>query len=183
MRDTRGSGKPFVLTLIYHMTHLPYSASHPHYLRYTDPDYRGDNRYRINFAIDEMIQKGFEHNLSEEDKQHIINLYDGCVYEFDAQVGAIVKELKELGLLDNTIVGVWADHGDDLYEHGTTPRTRRVPVRRRSGQPRAGGVRRAGYPTAAHRHDHAVDRSCADVALLVGHQGAARDVDRRGSQR
>ncbi len=120
LRDMRGGHKPFMLTLIYHMTHLPYSASHPHYLRYTDPDYRGDNRYRINFAIDEMIQKGFEHSLSDEDKQHIINLYDGCVFEFDAQVGAIVAELKELGLLENTIVGVWADHGDDLYEHGTT---------------------------------------------------------------
>jgi len=28
--------------------------------------------------------------------------------------------LKELGIADRVIVGVIADHGDDLYEHGTT---------------------------------------------------------------
>ena len=58
-----------------------------------------------------MIQRGFDHDLSEAEKQHIIDLYDGCVFEFDEQVGAIVAELKKRGLLENTIVGVWGDHG------------------------------------------------------------------------
>ncbi|MCZ6785559.1 MAG: sulfatase, partial [Planctomycetota bacterium] len=114
------SGKPFFLTLIYHVTHLPYSASYPYYTLYTDPEYRGRNRYRIDFQIDEMIQRGFEHDLTEEERRHIIDLYDGCVRQFDGQVGAIVAHLKRLGLLENTVVGVWADHGDDLYEPGTT---------------------------------------------------------------
>ena len=113
-------GKPFFLTLVYHVTHLPYSSTYPYYTKFTDPNYRGDNRFRINFKIDQMIKRGFDHDLSAADKQHIIDLYDGCVMEFDAQVGAIVAHLKKRGLLENTIVGVWGDHGDDLYEHGTT---------------------------------------------------------------
>lgn len=112
--------KPFALFVIYHVTHLPYSASYPYYQKFTDPDYRGRNRYRINFNIDEMIQRGFDHDLTDEEQRHIIDLYDGCVNEFDDQVGKIVATLDELGLADNTIVGVWGDHGDDLYEHGTT---------------------------------------------------------------
>jgi len=112
--------KPFCLVLVYHVTHLPYSASYPYYAQFTDPEYRGRNRYRIDFKIDDMIQRGFEHDLGDAEKQHIIDLYDGCVREFDDQVGAVVQALEELGLTDRTIVGVWADHGDDLYEHGTT---------------------------------------------------------------
>jgi len=118
-KQARGD-RPFFLTVVYHVTHLPYSASYPYYTLFTDPDYRGRNRYRIDFQIDEMIQRGFDHDLSEREKQHIVDLYDGAVREFDDQVGALVETLEELGLRDRTIVGVWADHGDDLYEHGTT---------------------------------------------------------------
>ena len=113
-------GRPFCLVVVYHVTHLPYSASYPYYSRFVDPEYRGKNRYRIDFEIDAMIQRGFEHGLSEEERRHIIDLYDGCVQEFDDQVGAIVAHLRELGLDEHTVVGVFADHGDDLYEHGTT---------------------------------------------------------------
>jgi len=120
MRDAAEDGRPFFLTVVFHVTHLPYSASHPYYSLYTDPDYRGRNRYRIDFDIDAMIQRGFDHDLSPAEIQHIKDLYDGCVTEFDAQVGALVSALEELGIADKTIVGVVADHGDDLYEHGTT---------------------------------------------------------------
>ena len=120
LEDAAQGDEPFFLTVVYHVTHLPYSASYPYYTLYADPEYKGRNRYRIDFKIDDMIQRGFDHDLAPEEMQHIKDLYDGCVTEFDDQVGAIVAALKELGLSDRTIVGVWADHGDDLYEHGTT---------------------------------------------------------------
>lgn len=114
------SGRPFFLTVAYHVTHLPYSAHHPYCTEFTDPAYRGRNRYRIDFRIDEMIQRGFDHDLSEEEQRHIRNLYDGCVRELDDQVGALVEHLRRRGLLDRTVVGVIGDHGDDLYEPGCT---------------------------------------------------------------
>ncbi|MFQ5844856.1 MAG: sulfatase, partial [Planctomycetota bacterium] len=114
------AGRPFFLVAVYHATHLPYASSYPYYGRFVDPGYRGRNRYRIDFRIDEMIRRGFDHDLTAPERRHIVDLYDGCVQEFDDQVGAVVDRLRALGLLDHTIVGVWADHGDDLYEHGTT---------------------------------------------------------------
>jgi arylsulfatase A-like enzyme len=120
LAQAASADEPFFLVIVYHVTHLPYSATYPYHEAFRDPDYRGRNRYRIDFRIDDMIQRGFDHDLTAEEKQHIKDLYDGCVLEFDAQVGELVAELEDLGLAGRTIVGVWSDHGDDLYEHGTT---------------------------------------------------------------
>lgn len=47
------------------------------------------------------------------------SLLDSAIYEIDRKmVGDIVKELKELGLYDKTIVVITADHGDEFMEHG-----------------------------------------------------------------
>lgn len=118
--DLASSDAPFLLLVTYHATHLPYSASYPYYSMFRERGYDGRNLYRIDFAIDAMIKRGFDHDLTEREEAHIVNLYDGCVREFDDQVGQIVRHLEERGLIDDTIVGVLADHGDDLYEHGTT---------------------------------------------------------------
>ncbi len=114
------SERPFLLLVKYHATHLPYSSSHPYFSTFREPGYHGRNLYRIDFAIDAMIQRGFDHDLTDREKSHIVNLYDGCVREFDDQVGEVVRHLADRGLLNDTIVGVLSDHGDDLYEHGTT---------------------------------------------------------------
>lgn len=113
-------GRPFFLAVVYNTTHLPYSAAYPYDRAFTDPDYRGRNRYRIDYKIDELIQRGFDHDLTPAEMRHVVDLYDGCVLELDAQVGDLVAALGELGLTERTIVGAWGDHGDDLYEHGTT---------------------------------------------------------------
>jgi arylsulfatase A-like enzyme len=120
LEQAASGDEPFFLVVVYHVTHLPYSAAYPYYESFTDPDYRGRNRYRLDFKIDDMIQRGFDHDLTGEETQHIKDLYDGCVLEFDAQVGELVGALEDLGLSGRTVVGVWSDHGDDLYEHGTT---------------------------------------------------------------
>ncbi len=120
LEDAAEDGRPFFLAVAYNTTHLPYSAVSPYDRKFTDPLYRGRNRYRIDFQVDQMIQRGFDHDLTPEETRHVIDLYDGCVSEFDAQVGDLVAALEELGLAGSTIVGVWGDHGDDLYEHGTT---------------------------------------------------------------
>jgi arylsulfatase A-like enzyme len=56
----------------------------------------------------------------------ITALYDGCVRMFDDSVGRVVAELEKQGLMDDTIILITGDHGDDLFEpnctfgHGTT---------------------------------------------------------------
>lgn len=45
-------------------------------------------------------------------------LYDGEIAYDDAQVGRLIASLKELGVYENTVLAVTADHGEGLGEHG-----------------------------------------------------------------
>ena len=44
--------------------------------------------------------------------------YDGAVSSVDANLGAVLAALTELGLYDQTLVVVTADHGESFLEHG-----------------------------------------------------------------
>ena len=62
-------------------------------------------------------------------REELARMYDN-IADMDAQVGAILKQLEDDGLADNTIVFYWSDHGDgvprakrSLYDSGL-----RVPL-------------------------------------------------------
>ncbi|MBI4612531.1 MAG: sulfatase [Planctomycetes bacterium] len=113
-------GRPFFLVGFYSTTHLPYSAKYPYYELFSDPNYRGPNRSQLEFDIDEFITGGFAKDLPPHEIQHIGDLYDGTVRQFDDAVAEVLEHLQERGLAKNTIVVITSDHGDDLYEPGTT---------------------------------------------------------------
>jgi arylsulfatase A-like enzyme len=50
--------------------------------------------------------------------QYARNLYDGEVAFLDRQVGRFVDRLRELDLLDNTVIAIVGDHGEGLGDHG-----------------------------------------------------------------
>ena len=53
-----------------------------------------------------------------EDQVSIRALYDGEVRTVDDQIHRYVQRLEELGILDDTIVIVTSDHGEELLERG-----------------------------------------------------------------
>jgi arylsulfatase A-like enzyme len=55
----------------------------------------------------------------EFDLDQIIDLYDGCVAQFDAEVGRMFAHLERCGLAEETIVIVYSDHGMEFFEHDT----------------------------------------------------------------
>jgi arylsulfatase A-like enzyme len=56
---------------------------------------------------------------TEFDLDQIIDLYDGCVKNFDDEVARILDYLENSGLADNTIVLIFSDHGFEFFEHET----------------------------------------------------------------
>ncbi len=53
------------------------------------------------------------------DKQHLKDLYDGEVSYHDHYLGLFIERLKKLGLYDDTIFVITADHGEEFEEHGS----------------------------------------------------------------
>lgn len=114
IRNAVKAGKPFFMVYFGSNTHFPYGSQYPYYQLYAKKSYRGPHKYR---KVDMMkTYSGFD--LDPADKEQIVALYDGAVRMFDDQVGDMLAFLKKSGLDKNTIVVLFSDHGESLYEDG-----------------------------------------------------------------
>ncbi len=52
------------------------------------------------------------------DRKHLVDLYDAGIRDTDTQIGILLDDLRARGLLENTIVVVVSDHGEEFLEHG-----------------------------------------------------------------
>ncbi|HEY3176872.1 MAG TPA: sulfatase [Candidatus Polarisedimenticolia bacterium] len=64
--------------------------------------------------------------LTPDEMAVLIALYDGEIAYADYRLGRIVETLKDAGLLDETLVVVTSDSGDDLGDHGLLSDASRV---------------------------------------------------------
>lgn len=112
--------RPFFGLLFVSPTHLPYNARAPFNAKYTDPAYDGPHRYQVEVSAHQLITTGFAPTLAPETIAHVRDLYDGAVSDFDATVGEVLDGLRARGLDEHTIVIVTTDHGEDLYDPGST---------------------------------------------------------------
>ncbi|HKU41481.1 MAG TPA: sulfatase, partial [Polyangiales bacterium] len=57
--------------------------------------------------------------FDEVDRAHLEALYDGEISYHDHYLGVFIERLKKLGLYDQTVFVVTADHGEEFYDHGS----------------------------------------------------------------
>lgn len=57
------------------------------------------------------------HEMSPVEIQLELNAYDEAIAYLDNQIGALFEELRKRGVLDNTLVIVTSDHGEQFGEH------------------------------------------------------------------
>jgi len=97
-------------------THTPYDPPDDIRALYCDPSYAGPlSVFRSDHAF--AIHEG-KATPSEADARQIRALYEGGVTYTDRQIALVLAELEKLGTLDDTLVVVTADHGEELGEHG-----------------------------------------------------------------
>ena len=89
---------PFFLFCFFECTHAPYSFPEEEVLR-------ADYLHHINYAT-----------VSEKDAAKLYNRSVNAAHHLDGQLGRIFKALEEAGVLDDTIVIVTGDHGEEFYE-------------------------------------------------------------------
>ncbi len=104
--------RPFFVFLHLWDVHYDYEPPPP-YDSMFDPDYEGDLTSH-NFETGPRIQP----DMPVRDLEHLIALYDGEVRFTDEHLGGVIEKLRALGVLDDTIVAVTSDHGEEFFEHG-----------------------------------------------------------------
>jgi len=110
---------PFLINLFTSSTHVPFASDYPYYNTFTPDDYDGETRFVMTklASPEEILEKQV---LGPEafDIPQTINLYDGCVLQFDEEVGKLMSHLDACQLTDNTIIVIYSDHGADFFETG-----------------------------------------------------------------
>lgn len=126
-RDARGliselcaRADPFFLNIFVSTTHPPFGSEYPYYTLWSDRRYSGESKFVMARLTDpwEIIRRQGD-TKKDFDLEQVIDLYDGCVRNFDDEVQRIVRHLEVCGVADNTIVVVYSDHGMEFFEHDT----------------------------------------------------------------
>lgn len=103
-------GEPWFLYTHYVDVHDPY-LHHPE-ADYS-PEYAGD----LTGARESLKPYRWTPPPSPEDRQRIIDLYDGEILWFDAELKRLFAKLDKRGALDEAWVVITSDHGEGMWDH------------------------------------------------------------------
>lgn len=109
----RPAGRPFFAFLNCTDAHDPYLPPPPFHQQYgphTDRDRRVLGDWRFYATIHQRA--------SQDEIRMAAKAYDGCIAYLDHQLGELLEELDRRGELDNTLVIVTSDHGEQFGEQG-----------------------------------------------------------------
>ena len=111
LEDSREATDPFFLCVDEWDPHEPFDPPQE-YVELYDPGYQGI----------EMIEPfyGPTEKMTEAELNHLRALYAGKVTMVDKWFGKFMDKVRDLGLLDNTLIIVTSDHGHQLGEHGVS---------------------------------------------------------------
>jgi len=100
--------------------HVPYDPP-GEYLRMYDPsEYDGQVKPRMTGdLLEKAKRKPPQVVFDASDKRRLKALHDGEITKHDHFFGAFLERLSELGLSDDTLIVVTADHGEELDDHGS----------------------------------------------------------------
>ncbi|HEV8376485.1 MAG TPA: sulfatase [Candidatus Polarisedimenticolia bacterium] len=108
--------RPFFLWVHYLDPHWTYDPRGEFSARF-DPDYRPSKEMKE--LREGKSLKGdiiFHNRLGEEDRHHLVALYDGEIAQVDAQIGRLLDRMPA-GVKKNLLIVLTSDHGESLCEH------------------------------------------------------------------
>jgi arylsulfatase A-like enzyme len=152
---------PFFAFLNYFDAHHPYEVRPPFDRMFRDPPPR---YWRMGWG---------RHTPEELDEYE--DAYDSAIAYLDEQIDRLLTELDERGVLDNTIVVVTSDHGEQFGEHGLSIHANslytqllHVPLMVRFGDRLPGGSRIASYVSLRDVPATVLDLAGAESGALPG---------------
>ncbi|MDX2109368.1 MAG: sulfatase-like hydrolase/transferase [Verrucomicrobiota bacterium] len=120
LKGARDPTKPFFLSVNWHAPHPPYGLPAPHYgvvprEQVTLPP-QDDSSNKPAYQAELQRSYGTD-RFTPDDWREIIGTYYDMVRMVDTQIGQMVGALQSSGLLDNTIILIWSDHGCFAGQH------------------------------------------------------------------
>lgn len=112
---SKPQGKRFFAYIHYMDVHLPYNNN-----KYNDTFVQKKGKH---FFLPGKIRakdcRKLAHfdKLSSMDKKHLVSLYDGQIRFVDENIKKIISVLKKNNMLNDTLVVITADHGEEFWEH------------------------------------------------------------------
>jgi arylsulfatase A-like enzyme len=95
--------------------HEPYDIAPAEHYQGLDAEYQG----RVDGSTESMqLIRRQELVPSDDEREHLVRLYDGNLRYVDAAVGRVVEGLRRRDLLENTMLVVMSDHGEATGERG-----------------------------------------------------------------
>ena len=110
----RARQRPFFLFLHYYDVHSDYAPG-KNYRELLVGPYQGAVNGTSSQLKDVRLGK---RTLTPADVTHLSELYDAEVRQLDDELGRFLDALQERGLLDDTVIAVTSDHGEEFLEHG-----------------------------------------------------------------
>lgn len=116
----RDPQRPLFLLLHYTDVRPPYIAPPAFMQRVTGRFKREDERDLVDMVrrANRWYLEGQDRPLRQTEMAEITAVYDASVMALDAQVRSLFKALEQRRFLDDAIVVITADRGEDLHEHG-----------------------------------------------------------------
>jgi arylsulfatase A-like enzyme len=104
--DSRKGERPFFAFLNYFDAHSPYTPPAQYAAAFAPTEPRQNPQIETSLTWLE----------AEVERQH--NAYDASLAYLDAQLDSLFGALDRRGLLDNTLIVLASDHGEEFHEHG-----------------------------------------------------------------
>ena len=132
LNELEAGNKPWFLAVGYQKPHLPFVAPKKYWDLYDRNKiqlaefqemgegtpkfaYHSFGELRAYSDIDDSLDIGDK--LPEAKQRELIHGYMACVSYIDAQLGKLLDALESKGILENTVIVLWGDHGWHLGDH------------------------------------------------------------------
>jgi arylsulfatase A-like enzyme len=113
---TANKDKPFFTYIQTIDPHVPYDPPDEDLKLYDGQTYDGPVRSRsTGNLLEDFKRKKVE--LNARDRRRLEALYDGEITYHDRHFGHFLDGLNQLGVLDDTIIVVCSDHGEEFFDH------------------------------------------------------------------
>ncbi|MGB8332769.1 MAG: sulfatase [Polyangiales bacterium] len=100
--------------------HVPYDPPSEYLAMYDPSEYTGQIKPRMTGDLLEKAKRNPPQVVFDQrDKQRLKALHDGEITKHDQFLGMFLARLAELGLSEDTLIVVTADHGEEFDDHGS----------------------------------------------------------------